>query len=189
MTSLPTIQKLSKLGKVLSNIAFIFSIVGCVGCLLGMIALQTGAGSVLKLGGVTIHGLVGDISGIGNRGITAGLCGWLVICVGQAVLAKFAALYFHHELAAGTPFTASGAKELLRLGILTIAIPLGCDIAGNIVAGIAAGFLQVEDTIWTNLDFDSSGSILLGIMFVLGSLLCRYGAELRGSNMEDSDET
>ena len=54
MTSLPTIQKLSKLGKILSNIAFIFSIVGCIGCLLGMIALQTGAGSVLKLGGVTM---------------------------------------------------------------------------------------------------------------------------------------
>lgn len=189
MTSLPTIQKLSKLGKVLSNIAFILSIVGCVGCLLGMIALQTGGGKVLKLGGVTIHGLVDEISGIGNRGITAGLCGWLVVCVGQAVPAKFAVLYFHHELDAGTPFTASGAKELLRLGIMTIAIPLGCDIAGSIVAGIAAGLMQAETASRMELNFDSSGSILLGIMFVLGSLLCRYGAELRGSNMEDSDET
>ena len=88
MTSLPTIQKLSKLGKVLSNLAFIFSIVGCVGCLLGMIVLQSGAGSVLKLGGVTIHGLVGAVSGIGNRGITAGLCGWLVVCVGQGGAGK-----------------------------------------------------------------------------------------------------
>lgn len=180
MTSLPTIQKLSKLGKVLSNIAFIFSIVGCVGCLLGMIALQSGAGSVLKLGGVTIHGLVGEISGSGNRGITVGLCGWLVVCVGQAVLAKFAVLYFHHELAAGTPFTASGAKELLRLGIMTIAIPLGCDIAGSIVAGIAAGLIQAETASGMARSFDSSGSIVLGIMFLLGSLLCRYGAELRG---------
>ncbi len=185
MTSLTTIQKLSKLGKVLSNIAFIFSIVGCVGCLLGMIALQSGAGSVLKLGGVTIHGLVGEISGIGNRGITAGLCGWLVVCVGQAVLAKFAVLYFHHELSAGTPFTASGAKELLRLGIMTIAIPLGCDIAGSIVAGIAAGLMQAEPASGMAQNFDSSGSIVLGIMFLLGSLLCRYGAELRGNAEPD----
>lgn len=181
MTSLPTIQKLSKLGKVLSNIAFIFSIVGCVGCLLGMIALQSGAGSVLKLGGVTIHGLVGEISGSGNRSITAGLCGWLVVCVGQAVLAKFAVLYFHHELAAGTPFTLTGAKELLRLGIMTIVIPLGCDIVGSIVAGIAAGLIQAETASGMAQNFDSSGSIVLGIMFLLGSLLCRYGAELRGN--------
>ena len=186
MTSLSTIQKLSKLGKILSNLAFIFSIVGCIGCLLGMIALQTGAGSVLKLGGVTIHGLVGEISGVGNRGITAGLCGWLVICIGQAVLAKFAVLYFHHELAAGTPFTASGAQELLRLGIMTIAIPLGCDIAGSIVAGIAAGLMQTEPASGMAQNFDSSGSIVLGIMFLLGSLLCRYGAELRGNTEPDT---
>ena len=185
MKSLHTIQKLSKLGKVLSNLAFIFSIVGCVGCLLGTIALQTGAGSVLKLGGVTIHGLVGAVSGIGNRGITAGLCGWLVVCVGQGVLAKFAVLYFHHELEAGTPFTLTGATELLRLGILTITIPLGCDIAGSIVAGIAAGLIQTEPASGVAQNFDSSGSIVLGIMFLLGSLLCRYGAELRGNTEPD----
>ena len=27
--------------------------------------------------------------------------------------------------------------------------------------------------------FDNEASIVLGIMFILGSLLCRYGAELR----------
>ncbi len=94
MTSLPTIQKLSKLGKVLSNLAFIFSIVGCVGCLLGMIALQTGA-------------------------------------------------------------------------------------------AIAAGLMQAEPASGMAQNFDSSGSILLGIMFLLGSLLCRYGAELRGNTEPD----
>lgn len=94
MTSLPTIQKLSKLGKVLSNLAFIFSIVGCVGCLLGMIALQTGA-------------------------------------------------------------------------------------------GIAAGLMQTEPASGMAQNFDSSGSIVLGIMFLLGSLLCRYGAELRGNTEPD----
>ena len=34
-------------------------------------------------------------------------------------------LYFKNELADGNPFTLRGAKELMRLGILTIAIPLG----------------------------------------------------------------
>ncbi len=94
MTSLPTIQKFSKLGNVLSNIAFIFSIVGCIGCLLGMIALQTGAGS-------------------------------------------------------------------------------------------AAGLIQTEPASGMAQNFDSSGSIVLGIMFLLGSLLCRYGGELRGNTEPD----
>ncbi len=99
MKSLDTIQKLSKLGRVLSNLAFIFSIVGCVGCLLGMIALQSGAGSI--------------------------------------------------------------------------------------VAGIAAGLMQAEPASGMAQNFDSSGSIVLGIMFLLGSLLCRYGAELRGNTEPD----
>ena len=29
------------------------------------------------------------------------------------------------------------------------------------------------------LIFDNEASIVLGIMFILGSLLCRYGAELK----------
>ena len=62
----------------------------------------------------------------------AGVCGWLIVCAGQAVLAKFAETYFKNKLQAGTPFTFGGAKELLRLGV----------------------------------------------MFLPGSLLCRYGAEL-----------
>lgn len=42
----------------------------------------------------------------------------------DGVVLCFAAAYLKQELADGTPFTASGAKSLLRLGILTIALPL-----------------------------------------------------------------
>ena len=37
-------------------------------------------------------------------------------------------------------FTLAGAKELLRLGILTITIPTGCAVVGSIVEGIIARF-------------------------------------------------
>ena len=79
----------------------------------------------------------------------AGVCGWLIVCAGQAVLAKFAETYFKNKLQAGTPFTFGGAKELLRLGVLTL-----------------------------DLSFDNGASIVLGVMFLPGSLPCRYGAEL-----------
>lgn len=58
-------------------------------------------------------------------------------------------------------------------------------IAGSIVAGIAAGLMQAEPASGMAQNFDSSGSIVLGIMLLLGSLLCRYGAELRGNTEPD----
>ena len=95
----------------------------------------------------------------------------------EAVLAKFAVCYFKKELKAGTPFTLSGAKELLRLGILTVAIPLGCALAANITEGILAGYMPVDRELLSGFLPDNEESITLGIMFMLMSLLCRHGAE------------
>ena len=108
----------------------------------------------------------------------AGVCGWLIVCAGQAVLAKFAETYFKNKLQAGTPFTFGGAKELLRLGVLTLVIPTGCSVLGSIAEGIAAGFWNAEKAAALDLSFDNEASIVLGVMFLPGSLLCRYGAEL-----------
>ena len=38
--TLGTIQKLAKLGKVLSTIVFVFCLVGAIGCAVGLISLQ-----------------------------------------------------------------------------------------------------------------------------------------------------
>lgn len=181
MKTLNTIQKLSKIGKVLSKIAFIFSVIGFCGCIAGLLSLSFGNGSLIKLGGVTLHGLISEELGYNIKGITPMLSGWLIVCAGEAVLAKFAEVYFKNELKAETPFTLVGAKELLRLGILTLAIPTGCAVVGSIAEGILAGFLKVEKAAAMDLYFDNEASIVLGIMFILGSLLCRHGAELRES--------
>ncbi len=73
------------------------------------------------------------------------MTGAMILCIGEMVLAKNAENYFAHELNTGTPFTQDGAKELLRLGILTICTPLGCLILAEIVSGILAGFLNCDD--------------------------------------------
>lgn len=39
--------------------------------------------------------------------------------------------------------------------------------------------MQVEKAEAMDIYFDNAASIALGIMFILGSLLCRYGAELK----------
>ena len=95
----------------------------------------------------------------------------------KAVLAKFAECYFKNELRAETPFTLAGAKELQRLGILALAIPLGSSLLGSIAEGLAAGLLNTETATAMDLYFDNEASLVLGLMFLLGSLLCRYGAE------------
>ena len=178
MKSLQTIQKFSKIGKILSKMAFIFSVIGFCGCIAGILSMSLGNGSLIKLGGVTLHKLISEEYGYNIKSITATLSGWLVVCAGEAVLAKFAEVYFRNELKAETPFTLAGAKELLQLGILTITIPTGCAVAGSIVEGVIVGFMKVEKAAAMDMYFDNEASIVLGIMFILGVLLCRCGAEL-----------
>ena len=178
MKSLNTIQKLAKIGKILSRIAFLLSVVGFCGCVIGLLAASLGNGGLLRLGGVTLHGMISGEYGLHIGSVTGLLSGWLIVCAGEAVVAKFAEGYFRNELAAGTPFTLPGAKELLRLGILTLAVPAGCALTGSIVRGIVAGFMKVEETAALNRSFNCDASIALGVLFLLGSLLCRYGAEL-----------
>ena len=155
MKSLQTIQKLFKIGKILSRIAFIFSVIGFCGCIAGLLSLSFGNGSLIKLGGVTLHQLISEEYGYNIKGITASLSGWLVVCAGEAVLAKFAEVYFQNELQAETPFTLAGAKELLRLGILTITIPTGCAVAESIVEGVIFGFMKVEKAAAMDMYFDT----------------------------------
>lgn len=174
MKTLNTIQTLSKIGKVLSKINYIFCLIGAIGCAVGLASLPFADQGIFKIGGVTIYGLIVNRAGIDLTALYPAMAGVMILCIGQAVLAKFAELYFKNELTAGTPFTLAGAKEMLRLGILTICIPLGCLIVAEIISGIIAGFLNCDDL----LKIENGGSVTLGVMFIVMSVLCRYGAEL-----------
>ena len=163
----------------------ILSIAGVCGCLAGLISLLLGSGDPVKFGGVTLHGLLPDTFGETLPAMQAALCGWLIVCAGEAVVARFAEGCFRNELKVGTPFTLAGAKELMRLGILTLAVPTGCSVVGSIVEGIVIGFMKKERDSTFDMHFDNGSSIALGVMFLVISLLCRYGAELHeGRNAE-----
>ena len=187
MKTLCRIQQLSKIGKTLSKIAFIISVIGLFGCIAGLISLNFGNGDLIKIGGVTLHGLIDSEYGYNIKSLTAAFTGWLIVCAGEAVLAKFAEIYFENELTAGTPFTYKGANELTRLGILTISIPVVTTVTGNITEGIIAGFMKIENAAAMDMYFDNETSIVIGVMFILGALLCRYGAELHKGNGNNSD--
>lgn len=173
MKTLNTIQKLSKIGKVLSRIVFIFCIIGFCGGVVGILSMALGA-PTLKIGGVTLESILSMEAGVTTGTAYAAMAAGMILCAGEAVLAKFAEHYFKRELADGTPFDLGGAKELMRLGILAICIPIGTQIIAEIVYAV------MEQTLHgvAPFQFDHSSSVALGVMFIVMSLGCRYGAEL-----------
>lgn len=87
-------------------------------------------------------------------------------CVGKSTIAELLRRQLSAELISG--------KDYLRLGILTAAVPAGSILLTQILQGVAAQLWAVE------LDFvpGAESSVLLGLLFLALSLLCRYGAEL-----------
>lgn len=172
------LQMIAQIGKILSKVAFVFSIIGICGCLVGLLSNIFGSGNAFKIGGVTIYGLLADFDAYNVKSISATLVAWMIVCVGQAVLARFAELYFGNALTAETPFTHTGAVELRRLGIITMVLPTGCAVLAEIVQGIMTGFMNVTADGWSGLNFDNEASVIVGVMFIAGSFLCGYSAEM-----------
>ena len=63
----------------------------------------------------------------------------------------------------------------MRLGILAICIPIGTQMIAAIVYAVMEQTMQGV----APLQLDNDGSVTLGIMFIVLSLICRYGEELR----------
>ena len=173
MKTLNTIQTLFKVARILSKIVFILSLIGGIGCIVGVISLAL-IPDGFKLGGVTVHSLIENSEALSTGAVYAALAVGAVLCAGEAVLSKLAERTFAHELAAGTPFTFVGAKEMIRLGVCTIAIPIATAIAAGIVYGIMNALLHSSP----ELDLSSSFSVGLGVMFIITGLICRHGAEV-----------
>ena len=172
MKTLNTIQTLSKLGKIFSTIIYVFSVIGAVGGLAAMVCLRFFPEGI-KIGGTTIYGLIDASEVISVQDCFAILTIITIGCVGEAVLCKIAQSYFKNELAAGTPFTLEGAKELLRFGICAVCIPIATAILSQIVTRVL--FPDFVES--TGPELASSASVAIGVMLIIMSLLCRYGAE------------
>ncbi len=172
MKSLKIIQVLCKIGQILSKIAFILCIVGASLSLLGILSLACGI-ETIEINGVTIGSMIQNDSGMSMETMYTTLAVGIVMMAGEIAIAKFAELYFKHELIAGTPLTLEGAKEMRRLGILKIAISLGTVILAAIVQAI----LKATLTDVVEVDLDHSGAIVMGVMYLILSLVLQYASE------------
>ncbi len=173
MKTLNTIQKLSNAGRILSKIVFIFCLVGAIFCAVGL-TFQSLLPESFKLGSVTIHGIVETSEDLSQGTSYAVLTAGLILCVGEAVLSGLAGRYFKNELAARTPFTFAGAKELIRLGVCAICIPLGTKLIADVAYQIFANLMPNV----AEMELDGTLSVGLGIMMIVAGLLCRHGAEI-----------
>lgn len=173
MKTLKTIQVLCRMGQILSKVVFILCTIGAAGCLFGILGVVTGD-AILRVGGESMEKFFAD-RGISYGTVCASMTVGAILCAGEAVLARFAELYFRREQRAGTPFTHAGAKELLRLGILAIAIPLGAQMLAEIAHSVFTSLMPAV----APLSLDSSAPVAGGVAMLLMSLLCTYGATLR----------
>lgn len=172
MSSLDKIQKISKLGKILCSIVFVFCVIGIIGSVVGIAFLAAGVDAI-HIEGVTLKSIVQTNSGtsIGTANIYMVIA--IILCSGEAAIAKFAEHYFKGELLDGTPFNMERAKELTRLGIITIEVSIVTEMVAAIV-------YEIMSFIFVNTDFleiGNWGSVGIDITFIIVSLICRYGAE------------
>lgn len=96
-----------------------------------------------------------------------------IACAFGAVLLSFALSYLTRELSDGTPFVDDTALQLRRLGVLTIVLPIVSVVLQMIPYAVFD--LSAPDRL------DNAGSVILGVVLILASLVFRYGAELAQS--------
>lgn len=94
-------------------------------------------------------------------------------CAFGAVLLSFALSYLTRELSDGTPFVDDTALQLRRLGVLTIVLSIVSVVLQMVPYAVFD--LPAPDRL------DNTGSVILGVVLILASLVFRYGAELAQS--------
>lgn len=181
--NLKVIQVLAKIGRILSKIVFVCGIVGVSGCLFGIIMLALGV-ETIKIGGLTLQSIIENEASMSMGTLYTAMACSALVCGGEVAIAKFAELYFKKEVLAGTPFTDDGAKELFRLGVITICVSFGSYVLASICHGIMAALL----TDVSKYGLADTTSFGLGIVFIVVSFILKCANEQLKQN-QDSENT
>lgn len=166
MKSLEVIQKIVKVLRILAKIAYIFCIIGAIASAIGaasLFAIDENS-EIWKKALEAIQPDTIDLAAVRCTCLTG-----VIVCAAGAVLSWFSKRLFEDELAAGTPFDRHICKDVLKVGIIYLAVSV---VSGIIIAIIYACF---------KLDADGSGfsGFTTGIVYIICWLLCRYGADVK----------
>lgn len=178
MKSLHTIQKLSKIGKVLSGLVAVLCVVFIVAAALGIAeSVFFPDGKLAQFGDVTIGGILARDDTLSAAQSRFALTFYILIAASEAIIALLAKRYFTNELAAGTPFTYAGAKELRRLGFLSVILSASAFILGFILYMVFHVDIDPD-----SLGIRDSYFISRAVAIFLVSLIFQHGAEVAESN-------
>lgn len=157
------IEVLEKAGKILSRIFFILSAVGIVALVIATVYLFATNFPDEKIEEILVK------HGYSSSSVYLLIIVVAISLIGELFLSYKAEKYFSLTLEKGTPFTLEGAKNLLWLGIYCIIVPLLTNILTFLIFKFATSSIDNPG--------HSSGSITLGVMFIITSLLLKYGSE------------
>ncbi len=167
MKSLQFIQTATKVLKILSIVAAVFSFIGAGFSVLG--------GAVLfampdLLGPETMDMLMDmpEMSDFNTYDMAITCFAGALIAAAQGVLLMFAHAYFKRAEEDGTPFTHDGAKQLLTLGILSICIPIGSFLAAALFSALFGAEINLNNNV----------EISIGVAMLIVSRVYEYGATL-----------
>lgn len=181
MKTLNLIQKFMKVGKIISKIIFICCCIGAIACFVSIGLLAIISNLPIEIEGQTLVDYIMQTGEVNINELFPSMAALVFICAGEAVVAKFAEIYFNNELNEGNPFTFTGAKELLRLGVLKISVPLVAVMIAEITSSIIAAIIDCEN----NFSIESGENIIMGIMLIIISFIFKYGAEIMNKNEEE----
>lgn len=181
MKSLKIIQTLAKIAKIVSKVLFICCIVGACGCVLGVIALAFGV-QEMKFGERSLEIILMEEANTTVNTLYAIMVVGIILSTGEAVICKLAENYFAKQLEAGSPFDFSFAKSTLKFGIFVVCIPLIAMFLSIVCHAIMRECLS--NVAAMNLaDYSSVG---LGVVFIVLSLVYKYGAEVVAQSKEET---
>ncbi len=151
----------------------ILALIGAILCFIGALISILGASLMFMLPNLADTALIDNIISDYSPDLSVFKIGILVVVAAilstaQGVVLLFGHIYLRNVEDAGTPFTRDGARELLRLGILTIVIPMVSVAVGGIIC-LCTG---IDD------DFSNTVELGIGVGMILLSRFFLYGAEL-----------
>ena len=181
MKSLKIIQVIAKICKIFFSVMFVLSIVALLLTIVTM-AVYPFAQDV-EINGTTIKLTLIEKGSITTEELYVALALATLFSAAEIWLAYRSKKYFEHELEEGQPFTVPLARELRSLGFLHFGVGIG-------TATAAAITIEVAQNIFPTMDFSRSvstpGNFYLGLVMLVISLLCEYGAERTPSDSNES---
>lgn len=166
-TALSTIQTFHKLGRILSTIVLVISVLVFVFSLTCAVLAASGLEN-------TVYDFFSVGSPVSSGVLYLAISSAFLSSLGEIIISRYAVKYFKAELSSGTPFNRDNAKKLRNLGIMNIAIPIMVVVLKSVLHMVLKNrFGDIGEN-----EYELISPVAIGLMFIVLSLVCRYGSEI-----------